>query len=96
LREFIENVDVAFEFVHPNKYDILLKFVKTNITGDARSKLIVRDLTHTWALVNGVLETIMPCDVRWIFMHAECLVPDRKRARIPPPGEAALMRCRQN
>jgi hypothetical protein len=36
LREFIENVDVAFELVHPNKYDILLKFVKTKITGDAR------------------------------------------------------------
>jgi hypothetical protein len=56
LREFIENVDVAFELVHPNKHDILLKFVKTKITGDARSKLIVRDLTHTWALVKGILE----------------------------------------
>jgi hypothetical protein len=42
---------VAFELVHPNKHDILLKFVKTKITGDARSKLIVRDLTHTWTLV---------------------------------------------
>ena len=29
LREFIENVDVAFELVHPNKHEILLKFVKT-------------------------------------------------------------------
>ena len=47
LREFIENVHVAFELVHPNKHDILLKFVKTKITGDARSKLMVRDLTHT-------------------------------------------------
>jgi len=56
LREFIENVDVAFELVHPNKHDILLKFVKTKITGDARSKLIVRDLTHTWALVKGILK----------------------------------------
>ena len=26
LREFIENVDVAFELVHPNKHEILLKF----------------------------------------------------------------------
>lgn len=56
LWEFIENVDVAFELVHPSKHDILLKFVKTKITGDARSKLIVRDLTHTWALVKGILE----------------------------------------
>jgi hypothetical protein len=40
LREFIENVDVAFELVRPNKHDILLKFVKTKITGVSRSKLI--------------------------------------------------------
>jgi hypothetical protein len=56
LREFIENVDVAFVLVHPRKHDILLKFVKTKITGDARSKLILRDLTHTWALVKGISE----------------------------------------
>ena len=30
--------------------------MKTKITGDARSKLMVRDLTHTWALVKGILE----------------------------------------
>jgi hypothetical protein len=56
LREFIENVDMAFELVHPRKHDTLLKFVKTKITGDARSKLIIRDLMHTWALVKGILE----------------------------------------
>ena len=43
LRVFIENVDVAFELVHPNKHEVLLKFVKTKITGDAMSKLMVRD-----------------------------------------------------
>jgi hypothetical protein len=42
--------------VHPNKHDILLKLVKTKITGDTRSKLIVRDLTYTWALVKGISE----------------------------------------
>jgi hypothetical protein len=35
LREFLENVDVAFELVHPSKYEILLKFLKTTITGDS-------------------------------------------------------------
>jgi hypothetical protein len=35
---------------------MLLKFVKTKITGDARSKLIVRDLTNSWELVRGILE----------------------------------------
>ena len=58
LREFIENVHVAFELVHPNKHEVLLTFVRTKITGDARSKLIIRDLTHTWALVKGILEEI--------------------------------------
>jgi hypothetical protein len=31
LREFIENMDVAFELEQPSKQDILLKFVKTKI-----------------------------------------------------------------
>jgi len=48
LREFIENVDVVFELVDPTKREILLKFVKAKITGDARSKLMVRDVTHIW------------------------------------------------
>ena len=56
LREFIENVDVVFELVDPSKHDILLKFVKVKITGDARSKLMVRELTHSWELVRAVLE----------------------------------------
>jgi hypothetical protein len=46
LREFIENVDVVFELVDPNEHEILLKFVKAKITGDARSQLMVRDLTQ--------------------------------------------------
>jgi hypothetical protein len=49
LREFIEN-NVVFELVDLNKHDILLKFVKAKITGDARSKLMVRDLMHSWEL----------------------------------------------
>ena len=56
LREFIENVDVVFELVDPSKHDVLLKFVKAKITGDARSKLMVRDLTHSWELVRAILE----------------------------------------
>jgi hypothetical protein len=56
LRKFIENVDVVFELVDPSKHDILLKFMKSKITGDARSKLMVRDLTHSWELVKAILE----------------------------------------
>ena len=56
LREVTENVDVVFELVGPNKHDILLKFVKAKITGDAGSRLMVRDLTHSWELVKAILE----------------------------------------
>jgi len=56
LREFIENVDLVFELVDPGKHDVLLKFVKAKITGDARSNLMVRDLTHSWELVKALLE----------------------------------------
>jgi len=45
-----------FELVDPSKHDILLKFVKAKITGDARSKLMVRDLTHSWEIVKAILE----------------------------------------
>ena len=56
LREFTENVYVVFELVDPSKHDILLMFVKAKITGDAPSKLMVRDLTHSWELVKAILE----------------------------------------
>jgi hypothetical protein len=56
LREFIENVDIVFELVDPSKHDILLKFVKGKITGNARFKLMVRDRTHSWELVKAILE----------------------------------------
>jgi hypothetical protein len=45
LKEYIENVDVAFELVDPRRHEVLLKSVKAKIRGDARSKLMVRELT---------------------------------------------------
>jgi hypothetical protein len=69
LLEFIENADVAFERVHPRKHEILLKFVKTKITGDAGSKLIVRDSTHTWALVKGILKENHAAHSRFVCMQ---------------------------
>ena len=56
LREFLDNVDVVFDLVNPSQHERLLKFVKARITGEARSKLIVRDRTHTWAQVKAILE----------------------------------------
>jgi hypothetical protein len=42
--------------VGPIKHDVLLKFIKAKITEDAGSNLMVRDLTHNWELVKGILE----------------------------------------
>jgi hypothetical protein len=56
LREFIENVDVVFELVDHGKHAVLLEFAKAKITCDARSKLMVRDLTHNLELVKAILE----------------------------------------
>jgi hypothetical protein len=56
LKEFVDNVTTAFELVNSNEHDLLLKFVKTKITGEARSKLLVRDLTSTWSDVKQILE----------------------------------------
>ena len=56
LKEFVDNVTKAFELVNPNEHDMLLKFVKTKITGEARSKLLVRDLTSKWRDVKQILE----------------------------------------
>ena len=56
LKEFVDNVSTAFELVNPSEHDLLLKFVKTKITGEARSKLLVRDLTSTWRDVKQILE----------------------------------------
>jgi hypothetical protein len=56
LKEFVDNVTTAFELVNPNEHDLLLNFVKTKITGGARSKLLVRDLTYTWRDVKQILE----------------------------------------
>ena len=51
----MENVNVVFELVHPGTHD-LLKFLKANITGYARSKWMVKDLTHSWELVKATAE----------------------------------------
>jgi hypothetical protein len=56
LKEFIDNVSTAFELLRPEQHDLLFKFVKTKITGEARSKLLVRDLTSTWCDLKQILE----------------------------------------
>jgi hypothetical protein len=46
LRE-VSDVTTAFDFTCRDQHGILLKCVKTKITGEARSELLVRELTET-------------------------------------------------
>jgi hypothetical protein len=56
LKEFVDNVSTAFELVRPEQHGLLLEFVKTKITGDARNKLFVREIPSTWREVKQILE----------------------------------------
>jgi hypothetical protein len=38
LKEITDNVSTASKLIRPEQYSLLLKFVKTKITGDAMSK----------------------------------------------------------
>jgi hypothetical protein len=62
LKEFIDIVSTAFELVRPEQRGLLLKSVKTKITGEARRKSLVRDLTSTWREVQQILEE--NCEVK--------------------------------
>ena len=56
LKEYVDNVTTAFELVKPNEHDLLLKFDKTKITGEPRSKLLVKEITSTSCDVKQILE----------------------------------------
>jgi hypothetical protein len=46
LREFTD-VTAGFKITSRDQHEVLLKVVKTKTTGEARRKLVVRDLTET-------------------------------------------------
>lgn len=56
LREFIEGVEAAIQVVHPNKQQLLLKFIESKITGDAKDRLLARTERETWIQVKNILE----------------------------------------
>ena len=41
-KEFIEGVEAAHEIVHPRKHALLLKFVESEVAGEAKDKLSAR------------------------------------------------------
>jgi len=56
LREFIQNVEAAYEVVEPANYSLLLKFVCAKIGGEAKTMLLARKHVNNWKHVKAVLE----------------------------------------
>jgi hypothetical protein len=56
LREFCEGMESARQVVHPTKYPLLLKFIESKITGEAKDRLLVRTERNSWEQVKAILE----------------------------------------
>ncbi|KAJ8886559.1 hypothetical protein PR048_012771 [Dryococelus australis] len=56
LREFLDNIDADFDLEHPDKHSVLLKFVKSKIVKDAKSKILARERTEAWEDVIEIVE----------------------------------------
>jgi hypothetical protein len=56
LREFCEGVEAARQVVHPLQHPLLLKFIESKITGEAKDRLLARAERHTWEQVKSILE----------------------------------------
>jgi hypothetical protein len=56
LREFCESIEAAKQVVHPTKYPLLLKFIESKITGEAKDRLLARSERNTWEQVKTILE----------------------------------------
>jgi hypothetical protein len=55
LREFCEGVESARQVVHPTKYPLLLKFIESKITGEAKDKLLLRTERNSWEQVGHII-----------------------------------------
>jgi hypothetical protein len=56
LREFCDGVKAARQIVYPTKYPLLLKFIESKITGEAKDRLLAISERNTWEQVRGILE----------------------------------------
>ena len=56
LREFIQNVEAAYEVVEPLNYTLLFKFICAKIGGEAKAKLLARTHVNNWEHPKAVLE----------------------------------------
>jgi SMC interacting uncharacterized protein involved in chromosome segregation len=56
LREFCEGVEAAIQVVHPTKQQLLLKFIESKISGEAKDRLLARTERNTWEQIRAILE----------------------------------------
>jgi hypothetical protein len=56
LREFCEGVEAARQVVHPTKQPLLLKFIESKITGEAKDRLLARTERNSWEQIKAILE----------------------------------------
>jgi hypothetical protein len=50
LREFCQGVEAAIQVVHPTKHPLLLKFIESKITCEAKDRLLARFLEENYAV----------------------------------------------
>jgi hypothetical protein len=56
LCEFCEGVEAARQVVHPLKQPMLLKFIESKITREARDRLLATTERHTWEQIKAIFE----------------------------------------
>jgi DNA-directed RNA polymerase subunit L len=56
LREFCEGVEAARQVVHPLQKPLLLKFIESKITGEAKDRLLARTERNAWEQTEAILE----------------------------------------
>jgi hypothetical protein len=55
LREFCEGVEAARQVVHPTKQPLLVKFIESKITGEAKDRLLARTERNTRQQIRAIL-----------------------------------------
>ena len=93
LREFIQNVEAAYEVVELFNYAFLLKFVCAKIGGEAKAKLLARTHVNNWEQAKAVLDKNYSVRERSITMRIRLLTVNRNRMKRLGNGVHKLIQC---
>jgi hypothetical protein len=56
LHEFCEGVVAVRQVIHLLQHPLLLKFIESKITGEAKDRLLARTERHTWEHIKEIFE----------------------------------------